>query len=370
MEFDEFEAVYDKFIEEELPNLEYPDVSAYEFFKGGNHSPFWDVISFFRSKEVPYADRLDGNDSVEEVIANRKGYNFDREPENMEQKIKYHYKNTYDYHQDLWNRLREIYNRNIAEAELVKEKYLAALSEKYFEYFDLAQWICGALFDTKAGKEYFESEKDEFIRIVISVLAGQYEALTYIKDNREIFEPLLNTEIENYLIPETINTITGERKKELSDHLKGKDLFFERLGFLLSNYIRIKETERIVYTFYEFESIALHEAANEPPPVKIPTYEEEKNRNSNRDNPRNSGRKYDESAPQKPIAFKVEELANKDKFQDSDGNAKPTSIRDEIAENFPELMGDIKERALFTRVKKALSMFNVDEDGNYKRVPF
>lgn len=131
----------------------------------------------------------------------------------------------------------------------------------------------------------------------------------------------------------------------------------------------IEEFESIVNTIYTFESIALLEAGNKLPPIEIPTYAEERNRTPGRFGSK-AGRKYDASAPQKPIEEKVQELANLDKFQDKKGKPKPTSIRDEIVTNYPELMGDIQERALFDRVKKALSTLFTDENGNYINTPF
>jgi hypothetical protein len=74
------------------------------------------------------------------------------------------------------------------------------------------------------------------------------------------------------------------------------------------------------------------------------------------------GRNYDKTAPQKPIQKKVKELAKENRYQDKEGNLKPTPIRDEIRDNYPEIMGSIQSRALFDRVKKALQ--NGKDDGS------
>lgn len=67
-----------------------------------------------------------------------------------------------------------------------------------------------------------------------------------------------------------------------------------------------------------------------------------------------TGRPPDVSAPQEPINKVVKELAGKAEFQHSDGQPKPTKIRDYILENHPEICGELQVSALFTRVKKAL----------------
>ena len=67
------------------------------------------------------------------------------------------------------------------------------------------------------------------------------------------------------------------------------------------------------------------------------------------------GRPPDESAPQQPIADKVAELACNTRFLKPDGTPKPTAIRDFIFNHHPELAGELKERTLFDRVKRAIS---------------
>lgn len=73
---------------------------------------------------------------------------------------------------------------------------------------------------------------------------------------------------------------------------------------------------------------------------------------------RSLGRPNDESAPQDKIEEKVIELANTPEFQ-RNGKPMPTKIRGFIYDNHPELYGDIKEGALFNRVKKALKNNNM-----------
>jgi len=63
---------------------------------------------------------------------------------------------------------------------------------------------------------------------------------------------------------------------------------------------------------------------------------------------------YDKSAPQEKIEKKVLELAQLGKFREN-GVPKPSRISEFIAENHPEITGNLKSRQLFNRVKTALN---------------
>jgi hypothetical protein len=66
------------------------------------------------------------------------------------------------------------------------------------------------------------------------------------------------------------------------------------------------------------------------------------------------GRKYDESAPQHLIQEKVNELSSQERFRNKNGKLKPTTITRELLNNYPDLTGELSERSIFRRVKKAI----------------
>lgn len=66
------------------------------------------------------------------------------------------------------------------------------------------------------------------------------------------------------------------------------------------------------------------------------------------------GRPLDRVAPQQEIDKIVTKLSREDRFRNSHGDPKPTTIRDELVRSYPELVGDLSERTVFDRVKKSL----------------
>lgn len=330
MTYKEFKEVYEQFWDKSIHKLEYPNVPSHAFWDILVSRQFSQITDYFLKTEIPYTESFNYRRNLDGYLAKRVGLKYVEE-----------------YDKKRWNKLREIFNNDYRQTEYLREKYIAYLNDELYQsYFEYARWLTDALVNTNEAKQIFESQKEKIIKTVIVILAGRYSDIKYILDHQEEFEEFKRPAIVKYII----QSLPWDE----SEH---EDMFFMLLYH--SNYLRLNiyKYESYIELLLKMEHESFYNQA-EITPVEVKEYSEKDNVDYKNTSYKKPGRNYDTSAPQKPIERKVHKLAEQRRFQRQDGTPKPTSIRDEIADNHPELMGDIKSRALFDRVKNALEVFD------------
>jgi hypothetical protein len=219
------------------------------------------------------------------------------------------------------------------------------------------------------------------------VRATVYDRMLYVKGELEELAVLCNTDQEariSYFTVTVSQTVAyllrgGYKvydsnkfvvdKQELKDRVQYlwkhvnenhdfQDVPLNDYNHLISNIFKDKELLVYVNSQHVGLTDVISDVIKNGYPKEIETYSTDQEYQEDQEK-KKLGRPLDESAPQKRIEEKVLELAKKEEFQHNDGKPKPTKIRDHILNFYPDIAGELKERALYNRVKKALKKYNM-----------